>query len=154
MNTLERWNINKSGCTKRLRLGLLFDCFLTCYDGNRSVGGGNILAHVIVCGDTDGVHLATDHIIHGAVSVVGDARDGQALLCASLHRVVVSARRVVPQHLANGEAVLRRDVFRDAWLWKTEIHLVAAQKGVRNCWVLLQLDLLQHDGSMDKILFY
>lgn len=95
---------------------LPFYCFLTCYNGNRFVRGGHALAHVIMCGDTDCVHLATDHIIHNTVSVVGGARDRQALLCPPLNRVVLSTRGEVPQHLANGEAVLRSDVLGDARL--------------------------------------
>lgn len=71
---------------------------------------------MIMCGDADGVHLATDHIIQSTVSVVCGARDRQAVLCLPLDRVVLSTRGEVPQHLANGEAVLRSDVLRDAWL--------------------------------------
>lgn len=93
-----------------------FDCFLTCYYGNRVVRGGQALAHVIMGSDTDGVHLATDHIIHSTVSVVGGARDRQALLRVPLDRVVLSTRGEVPLHLANGEAVVHSDVLRDAWL--------------------------------------
>lgn len=69
-----------------------------------------------MCGDTYDVHLATDHIIHSTVSVIGGARDHQALLCPPLDRVVLSTRGEVPHHLDSGEAVLRSDVLRDAWL--------------------------------------
>lgn len=69
-----------------------------------------------MCSDINGVHLATNHVIHSTVSVVGGARDHQALLCHPLHSVVLSTKGEVPQHLANVQAVLGCDVFRDAWL--------------------------------------
>lgn len=69
-----------------------------------------------MCGNIDGVHLATDHVVQRTVSVVGGARDHQALLCHPFDSVVLCTRGVVPQHLANVHAVLRGDVLRDAWL--------------------------------------
>lgn len=93
-----------------------FKCFLTCYYSDRFSRGGHVLAHMIMGGDIDGVHLATHHVIHSTVSVVSGARDGQALLCHPLDCVGLSARGEVPQYLANGQAVLCCDVLRYAWL--------------------------------------
>lgn len=94
----------------------LIYCLLTCNNSNRLVRDGHALAHMIMCGDIDGVHLATGHIIQSTVGVIGGAGDREALLCPPLDRVVLSTRGEVPQHLANGEVVLAIDVFRDAWL--------------------------------------
>lgn len=99
------------------------NCFLTCCNSNGFSWDGHVLAHMIMCSHIDGVHLATDHVIHRTVSVVGGARDCQTLLCHPLDCVVFSTRGAVPLHQPNGQAVLGSDVHRDAWLWKTQTSL-------------------------------
>lgn len=91
-------------------------CFLTCRNRNCFGRGGHALAHVIVCCDVDAVHLATVHVVHDTVGVVGGAGDHQALLCRPFRCVVVSTRGHVPHYLADRQAVLSSDVLRDAWL--------------------------------------
>lgn len=93
--------------------GLLF---LTCHYRDRLGGDGHVLAHVIARCDVDAVHLPADHVVQGAVGVVGGAGDDDALLRHRVHRVVLGAGRHVPQHLANAEAVLGADVLRYARL--------------------------------------
>lgn len=76
------------------------------------------MAHTIVCCDVDAVHLATVHVVHGTVGVVGHAGDHQALLCHPFNCVGVSPNGHVPLHLADRQAVLSGDVLGDARLWK------------------------------------
>lgn len=91
-------------------------CFPTCRNGNRLGRGRHALAHVIVCRDVDAVHLATFHVVHGTVGVVGGAGDPQALLGHPFHCVVISTEGHVPQYLSDGQAVLSSNVLRDARL--------------------------------------
>lgn len=74
------------------------------------------MARAIVRRDVDGVQLPADHVVKGAIAVVGGAGDTQALLRHSGHRVALGASRHVPQHLANAEAVLGADVLWHAGL--------------------------------------
>lgn len=91
-------------------------CFPTCRNGNGLGRGRHALAHVIVRCDADTVHLATFHVVHGTVSVVGGAGDHQALLGHAFHCVIISTMGQVPQYLSDGQAVLSSNVLRDARL--------------------------------------
>lgn len=55
------------------RQKVLSMCFLTCCYCNCVRGGGHTLAHMIICCNIDTVHLATDHVVHGTVCVIGGA---------------------------------------------------------------------------------